>query len=284
MEQATRTRGRPRYDQEDAEAAEAFRSIGSKVQLNRDEAAPLWVQLRNQVEEAINTGLLAANSRIPSEQALCDFFGVSRPVVRAAIGSLSNEGRIIKMPRKGMFVAAPREHVDFMTANLGVFDDLTAKGHKVSTRTLEIYRCPPSEKESKVFGIPANGSVVRISRVYMTDGTPITMTRISLPGHRVPGLENILSENQSIFGTIRAVFGLTVKRADRWLRAALPTKEEADEMGVAANTPLIEIESIAYDSDGAALEYYEAFYNSSVARIHMAVEQPSATVNGLDRT
>ncbi|TIV51704.1 MAG: GntR family transcriptional regulator, partial [Mesorhizobium sp.] len=163
MEQATRTRGRPRYDQEDAEAAEAFRSIGSKVKLNRDEAAPLWVQLRNQVEEAINTGLLAANSRIPSEQALCDFFGVSRPVVRAAIGSLSNEGRIIKMPRKGMFVAGPREHVDFMTANLGVFDDLTAKGHKVSTRTLEIYRCPPSEKESKVFGIPANGSVVRIS-------------------------------------------------------------------------------------------------------------------------
>ncbi|MDX8504045.1 hypothetical protein RFM40_01680 [Mesorhizobium sp. VK22E] len=52
----TRVRGRPRYDQEDASAAEAFRSIGSKVQLNRDEAAPLWVQLRNQVEEAINTG------------------------------------------------------------------------------------------------------------------------------------------------------------------------------------------------------------------------------------
>lgn len=66
MEQMTRMRGRSRYDQEDAAAAEAFRSIGSKVQLNRDEAAPLWVQLRNQVEEAINTGLLAANSRIPS--------------------------------------------------------------------------------------------------------------------------------------------------------------------------------------------------------------------------
>lgn len=280
----TRTRGRPRYDQEDAAAAEAFRSIGSKVHLDRDEAAPLWVQLRNQIEEAINTGVLAANSRIPSEQALCDFFGVSRPVVRAAIGSLSSEGRIIKMPRKGMFVAAARDHVDFMTANLGVFDDLTAKGHKVSTRTMEIYRCPPNEKESSVFGIPSSGSVVRISRIYMTDGAPITMTRISLPGHKVPGLEDVLGENQSIFGTIRELFGLTVKRADRWLRAALPTKEEAEQMGVAVNTPLIAIESVAYDAEGAALEYYEAFYNSSVARIHMAVEQPSSTVNGLDRT
>ncbi|WP_292414905.1 hypothetical protein [Mesorhizobium sp.] len=58
------------------------------------------------------------------------------------------------------------------------------------------------------------------------------MTRISLPGHRRPGLENILSENQSILGTIRAVLGPTVKRADRRLRA-LPTKGQAEQMGVA---------------------------------------------------
>jgi GntR family transcriptional regulator len=272
-----KTRGRPRYDQEDAEAAEAFRSIGEKIQLNRNDPVPLWVQLRNQIEEAINTGVLAANSRIPSEQALCEFFGVSRPVVRAAIGSLSAGGRVIKMPRKGMFVAAPREHVDFMTSNLSVFGDLTAKGHSVSTRTFEFYRCPPSERESSVFGIPETGSVVRIGRVYMTDGAPITLTRISLPGHKVPGLETMNIENQSLFQTIRELYGLTVLRAERWFTAALPTKDEAERMGVAATTPLISIESIAYDADGAALEYYQALYNSSVARIHMSIEQSSPT-------
>ncbi len=47
--------------------------------------------------------------------------------------------------------------------------------------------------------------------------------------------------------------------------------------GVAATTPLISIESIAYDADGAALEYYQALYNSSVARIHMSTEQTNLT-------
>lgn len=272
-----KNRGRPRYDQEDAEAAETFRSIGATIRLNRDDAAPLWVQLRNQIEEAINTGVLAANSRIPSEQALCDFFGVSRPVVRAAIGSLSSGGRVIKMPRKGMFIAAPRQHVDFMTSNLSVFGDLTAKGHSVSTRTFEFYRCPPNEKESKVFGIPETGSVVRVGRVYLTDGSPITLTHISLPGHKVPGLETMDIENKSLFQTIRELYGLTVLRAERWFTAALPTREEAERMGVAATTPLISIESIAYDADGAALEYYQALYNSSVARIHMSTEQTNLT-------
>lgn len=268
-----KTRGRPRYDKDDAAAADIFQRIGAGMQSNLDEAIPLWVQLRNRIEEAIASGVLAANSRIPSEQALCDFFGVSRPVVRAALGSLASGGRVIKMPRKGMFVAGPREHVDFATSNLGVFGDLTAKGHAVSTRTFEFRRCPPNERESSVFGIPKGGSVVRIGRVYLSDGAPITLTRISLPGHRVPGLETLDIENRSVFRTIREHFGLTVQRAERWFAAALPTREEAGLMGIASTTPLIGIESIAYDSDGAPLEYYQALHNSAVARIHMSVGQ-----------
>ena len=263
--------GRPRYDQEDRGVATAFKKIGKKVVLDRDDSRPLWVQLRNQIEEAINTGIVAANSRIPSEQALCEFFNISRPVVRAALGALAADGRVVKLPRKGMFVAPPRQQTDFISSNLSVFDDLTAKGHAVTTRTFEFIRCAPNEKERRVFGIPPEGSVVRVGRVYMSDGVPITLTHISLPGHKVPGLELLKLENHSIFQTIRAQYGLTVQRAERWFTAALPTKEESERMGVPPNTPLIAIESIAYDADGAALEYYEALYNSSLARIHVAI-------------
>jgi GntR family transcriptional regulator len=271
--------GRPRYDQEDRAVATAFKKIGRKVVLDRDDTRPLWVQLRNQMEEAINTGVVAANSRIPSEQALCELFGISRPVVRAALGALATDGRVVKLPRKGMFVAPPRQQVDFISSNLGVFDDLTAKGHAVTTRTFEFFRCAPNEKECKVFGIPREGSVVRIGRVYMSDGVPITLTHISLPGHKVPGLELLKIENKSVFQTIRAQYGLTVQRAERWFTAALPTKEESERMGVAVNTPLIAIESIAYDADGAALEYYEALYNSSLARIHVAIDASAAAAS-----
>lgn len=276
-------RGRPRYDQEDLAAAQAFRAIGRKIRLSRGDVRPLWVQLRNQIEEAINTGGIAANSRMPSEQALCDLFGISRAVVRAAIGSLATGGRVVRLPRKGTFVAPPRQHVDFMAANLGVFDDLTAKGHRVSTRTLALYRSAPNEQEQNVLGLPPEGSVVHIHRVYLSDGLPITMTHIALPGHKVPGLELLDMENHSVFQTIREHYGLTVQRAERWFTAALPSKEECERMGVSPNTPLISIESFAYDAEGAVLEYYQALYNSSLARIHVAINQeaPLVVINGL---
>lgn len=267
-----RGRGRPRFDQEDKVAAEIFTAIGERMSLSRSEQVPLWIQLKNQMEGAILDGRLAANSRIPSEQALCDLFGVSRPVVRSALAALASEGHVIKMPRKGMFVSGKREDVDFMTSNLGVFGDLTAKGHAVSAKTFEFYRSAPDEDEMRVFGIPEQGSVLRIGRVYFSDGQPLTMTRISLPGHKVPGMEKLEMDNRSVFDTIREHYGLTVQRAERWFTAQMPTEEACEFMGVPADKPLIWIESVAYSHDGDVLEFYRAFYNPAVARIHVTIE------------
>ncbi|MEM7445998.1 MAG: GntR family transcriptional regulator [Pseudomonadota bacterium] len=270
--QASRGRGRPRYDQEDEGAAEAFAAVGRRIRLRRQDQIPLWVQLKNQIGQAVATGQLAANSRIPSEQALCDLFGVSRPVVRSAISALAAEGQVIKMPRKGMFVASKREAVDFMTANLSVFGDLVPKGHEVTADTLEFVRADPDDEERRVFGFPEDtGSVVRIRRVYYSDGNPLTFTLISLPGHRLPGMENLDIENRSIFETIKQNYGLTVLRAERWLTAEMPTPEVVRLMGVPADRPLVAIESVAYSHDGDVLEFYRAFFNSDAARIHVKI-------------
>ncbi|KQQ35556.1 GntR family transcriptional regulator [Rhizobium sp. Leaf306] len=266
-----KTRGRPRYDETDNSATETFLKMAADG-LDRSESIALWVQLKNRILDAIDAQTLLPQSRLPSEQAICDIFDVSKPVVRAALSALAADGHVIKMPRKGMFIAPTRRDVDFMTSNLGVFGDLTAKGHLVTVKTFEFYRDAPSDIEQQVFGLPREGSVVRITRVYYSDGKPITLTHISLPGHKVPGMEKLDIDNRSVFQTIKEQYGLTVKRAERWFTAAMPDAEATERMGVAANTPLISIESIAYDYEGGPLEYYRAFYNSAVASIHVRVE------------
>jgi len=267
----SRTRGRPRYDELDGNADDVFKQIASEA-LDRNETAPLWVQLKNRIQDAIASKSLRPNSRMPSETALCEIFDVSKPVVRAALAALSVEGHVVKMPRKGMFISQPRQDVDFMTSNLSVFGDLTAKGHLVTTKTFEFYRAKANENEQSVFGIPPEGDVVRVTRVYYCDGRPITHTRISLPGYKLPGMEKLDIDNRSIFQTIREQYGLTVQRAERWFTAELPDADTTTRMGIPENTPLIAIESIAYDHDGGALEYYRAFYNSAVARIHLRID------------
>lgn len=263
------TRGRRPYDLEHADDAKAFDRLAGLLKLDRKNTSPLWVQLKNKLEDSIDSGQLPPNTRLPPEQMLCDYLSVSKPVVRAAISSLANEGKVLKFPRKGMYVAAPSEYIDFMHTNLGAFSDLTEKGYRVSVKTHELFVAKANQREREVFGLKKSFDVVRVKRVYKKDQKPITLTRISLPAHRVPGLERLDLDNKSLFKVIKDKYQLKVTNADRWLSAACPNASQARLLKVSTDTPLISIRSVGRDAAGIPLEYYEALLNPSVAEIHL---------------
>lgn len=265
-----RPRGRPRNDDDEGPAADLLRSIAAGDGLTRTGQTPLWVQMKNILADQINRKTLAPDTRLPSEQALCEIFAVSRPVVRSALAGLAADGLLMKVPRTGIFVAPPRMETNFLTSNVSVHSDLEARGHKVTSETFQFMRCAPDESEARVFALPPDGTVVRVGRIYRSDGRPITHTMISLPGHRVPDFEAIEISGRSIFQILKEHYGLTSKRAERWFTAAMPDAEVARRLEVEPTQPLISIESIAYDANDLPLEYYRAFYNSAVARIHVS--------------
>lgn len=244
---------------------------GRRIVMSRADPLPLWEQLSNQLENLIYSGKLAPKSRIPSEPALCDLFGVSRNVVRIAISALAAKGLVIKLPRKGMFVGLPPRESAFLTSNLSLFDDMLARGAQISTKTFKLEKGQPDEQEFDALQLTEGEEVVRLSRVFWIDGEPITYTHMSFPAAKVPGFEAMEIEGRSILGMIRDLYGRRPKRAERWFTAAMPTKDAHERMGVPADQPLIWIESIAFEADGTPLEFYRAFYNSGTARIHISV-------------
>jgi GntR family transcriptional regulator, transcriptional repressor for pyruvate dehydrogenase complex len=56
------------------------------------------MQVETQIKEAILLGQFAQGDKLPSETQLADQFGVSRPTVREALGSLVSAGLIRKIP------------------------------------------------------------------------------------------------------------------------------------------------------------------------------------------
>ena len=266
--QDRRARGRPRN--EDSDASSVLNRAAKGGKLDRSAVTPLWVQLKNLISEEIGANALKPDMCLPSEQTLSDLFEVSRPVVRAALGVLASEGLVMKVPRRGIFVAQPKTETSFLTSNVSVHSDLQARGHKVTSEAFEFVRTTPDEDERRVFSLPPDGTVVRVGRIYRSDGRPITHTRISLPGHKVPDMENLDIAGKSIFQILKDHYGLVSKRAQRWFTAELPDPEVAQRLEIPLNHPLIAIESIAYDVNDSPLEYYRAFYNSAVARISVS--------------
>jgi GntR family transcriptional regulator, transcriptional repressor for pyruvate dehydrogenase complex len=65
-------------------------------------------EVQSQLLEAIDSGRLSVGERLPSEHELARSFGVSRPVVREALGTLRSLGLVTSQSGRGTFVAATR--------------------------------------------------------------------------------------------------------------------------------------------------------------------------------
>ena len=65
---------------------------------------PMHARVRQAIADQITAGQYKPGDLIPSEHELCEKFGVSRIVIRQALGALTNEGLVERFPGRGTFV------------------------------------------------------------------------------------------------------------------------------------------------------------------------------------
>lgn len=249
---------------------DALRDVLRRVPpLRKDGPAPLWVQLRNVLADAIAAPVVEPDTRLPSESALCQIFGVSRPIVRLALDSLTASQLVVKVPRQGAFVAPRKRDVDFVSFNTGLFGEMIAKGHKVETEIVAMNRSAPTETEHARLWLPARSDVFRVRRIYSLDGVPTALTLLVLAGHRVKGIERHVVNNRSVYRVMREHYGLEVSRSERWFEATMATPEQAYRLKMPHPSPGLTICSIGLTEDNVPIEYYETFYNTTHTRIHV---------------
>ncbi len=84
---------------------------------------PEWIY--EQLLEQIATGRLARGDRLPSENALAEMFGVSRPTVRNALFRLQTDGVVRSRKGSGNYVAeTPSPHILSLKPGTGKISDM----------------------------------------------------------------------------------------------------------------------------------------------------------------
>lgn len=82
--------------------------------LEKKSQSPLYQQLMARLKNDILAGVYPSGARIPSEQLLCETYGVSRVTVRKAMLDLVQEGLLVRRQGKGTFVADERIQRDLL--------------------------------------------------------------------------------------------------------------------------------------------------------------------------
>jgi GntR family transcriptional regulator len=260
----------------------------------RERRLPLWEQLRRRLLGEMRDGGLPAGTLLESEAELGERFGVSRTVVRQALGELERQGHVRREQGRGTFVSEPKLREHFLDHAGGLHHDLASRGHAVHSEVLACVAGVADAAVALALGIRAGDPVVVLDRLRYVDGEALVLTRSHLPAWLGPDVVEVLRgadlATASLYATLERRYGVTMVEAERTIEAAAADREVARVLGIRTGAPVLRLHSTARDRTGRPIETFDAWhrgdrtlfelYVRSDPRPEAATERAAAAVAG----
>lgn len=221
--------------------------------------APLHLQLRGALIDAVASAGLGHGDRVWSENQLMRHYGVSRHVVRQALNQLVLEGRLSVRKGAGYFVNRRRVVKNLRTVS-GITAELAASGEPYSVELLGVGTGPAEDDlERELAG--ASGRVHRVRRLGRLDGEPVAL----LDGAYSTSLRRVLTAAAINRGGVYQVLagnGLQPARADVTLSVGFAGAGDRLPLEVAEGTPLVCVRARMRTGSGTLIEVTRELYRS----------------------
>lgn len=225
----------------------------------------MYDQLRRRILETIEDERLTPGQLLPGELRMCELYGVSRTVVRQALGQLEHDGVITRVKGKGTFVAQPKTAEGLASGLAGLFDEVAARGGHVRSEILRLEREPASFDVAERLHLAPGAPVVALERLRFVDGEPWSLSATWMPEHvghlvfeadlRERSLYRLLEEHG-----IRATHGV------RSVEAALTDAREGSLLTIGPGKPVLRLRSSTFDVADRPVECFDALHRGDRTR------------------
>ncbi|WP_456506081.1 GntR family transcriptional regulator [Arthrobacter sp. UYCu723] len=256
-------------------AATAVPSDASPAKMVKDASLPMYRQLCDQLTLEISNRKLAPGYRLPGEHGMCELYGVSRTVVRQALGQLEHDGVIERVKGKGTFVA-PRKVSESLVHTLrGLYADVESRGGSIYSDVRRREVVPADDTVAEALRIPAGGPVVVLERLRYVEDSPWSLTTTYLPGDMAEVVLGADLRNQSLYAVL-ARNGIRAHHGIRSVEATVANKTQAEALGIVKGAPLMQLRSIVYDAADRPLEFFIAHHRGDQSRFEVVIDAASA--------
>lgn len=212
--------------------------------MSGDAGVPLHRQLFLVLHDEIARGALAPGDALPTEQSLCDEFGVSRITVRRALTDLAEQGLIERRQGVGSFVRDSGTAAGAGAA--GSFLDYLRQVQfetEVEVREYDV-RSPPRAVAEALGAREPLLHVLRLRSERRT-GEPLMVTEAWLPRALGDTVTANALKKEALYDLLAAA-GVVVDRMDHEMTAELAGPANARLLGVPIGSALIRINRVAY--------------------------------------
>ncbi|MFD8227355.1 GntR family transcriptional regulator [Streptomyces massasporeus] len=228
--------------------------------LDRGSPVPLYHQLAQQLEAAIEHGVLSPGNLLGNEVDLSVRLGLSRPTVRQAIQSLVDKGLLVR--RRGVGTQVVHSQVRRPLELSSLYDDLETAGQAPTTEVVRNEVVPASCEVAAALGVPEGDEVTVLDRLRRTHGRPVALLRNHLPVSLL-NLDGARLESTGLYRMMRSA-GITLHSARQTIGARAATAQEAARLDEPEGAALLTMQRTAYDDTGRPVEYGTHIYRASL--------------------
>ena len=251
----------------DGTTNEAFADFAKRmsIRLLPDSHVPMYHQLARVLEFFIEQEGLQQGDRLPSEQAVAEYFEVNRATASKAFQELLDQGWVSRRQGFGTFIQREKAHQLEHLINL---DKLIQqfRDRDIVTRNVRKEITQATQGVASALGIEHGAEVTFLRRVRIHAGQPLLVVDCYLPTKRFPDFLSTPLVDESVYATLQQKYGCRVASSRRWLESAELLQGEISELlGVPILSPILIMRGTTVDDTGEPAVTLTSYIREGVA-------------------
>lgn len=237
--------------------------------INHSAATPLYLQLEEQLEQAINKGVYKPGDKLPSENEMCAQFHVSRITVRQTLSMLMQKDLVYSVHGKGTFVKVPAINHE-LSSIVRFGTSLKQKGLNGFTRVDSFYPSADNKKASKIIGEKycnlnligyAQDTPVVYYQSYIRDELKEKMYCVAKDFE----MQHVAFSSYDLYDRM----GIRIKCVEQIIGAMNSNESLNLIFESSGSNALIVLDTTYYSDDDVPLEYKKAYYRSDIYSFYL---------------
>ncbi len=189
----------------------------------------------------ITEGVYKEGDLLPSENELCQLYGVTRPTVRQSLASLANEGYISKHQGKGSIVQLLPREIGILSVS-GTTSAVGNRNLKTKIIVKPVLIPWPDKFMFNLSDLERESGCIYMERLRQLEEIPIFYDISYIANINLPRITSRQFENRSLFQILRDNYHVIVKGGEQRIKAIPASRKISRFLALSEGEPVLHLE------------------------------------------
>ena len=229
--------------------------------MTADGSIPQYRRLYEILRKHISEDVYSEGDLLPSENELCQLYGMTRPTVRQSLACLANDGYIRKHQGKGSIVQHPPRDIGILSVS-GTTSAVGSRNLKTRIIVKPALKPWPVDFLFQLSELEKESGCIYMERLRLLDEVPIFYDISFIANINLPRITARQFENRSLFTILREHYHIEIKGGEQRIRAISPSPKISRFLKLEKGQPVLHLERKIETSVNGLFLYSSIFCNT----------------------